>query len=69
VPWLQFAAAHGASQVQRRLPDVGQRKEVLWTFPKIPESGVKTVIGSRAASVGGSFRVFRALGLVRSGIL
>jgi hypothetical protein len=46
VPWLQFAAAHGASQVQRRLPDVGQRKEVLWTFPKIPESGVKTVIGS-----------------------
>ena len=35
----------------------------------IPESGVKTMIKSGAASVGGSFRVFRALGLVRSRIL
>jgi hypothetical protein len=35
----------------------------------IPESGVKRMIRSRAASVGGSFGVFRAPGLVGSGIL
>jgi len=34
-----------------------------------PESGVKTMIRSRAASVGGSFREFRVPGLVRLGTL